>query len=50
MTMHIRENPQDHDSFIKRSKYFLNLGHFEKALQDADYAIELKPMKDKAYS
>ena len=48
-TQAISENPTDHTIYGNRSASFLNLEEFEKALNDSQKSIELKPDWSKGF-
>jgi stress-induced-phosphoprotein 1 len=48
-TTAIIENPQDHTLYSNRSASYFNMNQHEKALQDAEQCISIKPDWDKGY-
>ena len=48
-TQAISENPNDHTIYGNRSASYLNLEEFEKALNDSQKSIDLKPDWAKGY-
>jgi stress-induced-phosphoprotein 1 len=45
----IVENPDDHTLYSNKSASYYNLNQFEKALEEADRCISIKPDWDKGY-
>lgn len=45
----MRENPENCIAFNNRSLYYAKLGHYEKALQDAEFSIQMNPNDEFGY-